>query len=34
LLRIDVFKEIDFMISDYARPQNMTQFNHKNWLQI
>ncbi|MEJ7420247.1 DeoR/GlpR transcriptional regulator, partial [Staphylococcus warneri] len=32
--RIDGFSEIDYMISDYAKPQNMEYFNQKHWLQI
>ena len=27
-------KEIDYMISDYAKPQNIEYFNQKHWLQI
>lgn len=32
--RISEFSEIDYMISDYAKPQDMEHFNHKSWLQI
>lgn len=32
--RIDGFSEIDYMISDYAKPQNIEYFNQKHWLQI